>query len=79
MNNYFADLLAQDVKVRITFFSELFPENSPDYEVIMNEGCFRRLVQSFECYYDEDMDMYYSKDNKVGLEMMELVAEENEI
>ncbi len=78
-NNFFADLFAEDVKVRITFFNELFPENSPEYEVIMNEGCFDRLVKSFECYYDEIMDMYYSKDNTVGLEKLETITKKDKI
>lgn len=52
------------VKVRITWFDELFPENSLESEFTMTEEEFDILVE--DKYYDEVMDMYYTEDNTVG-------------
>ena len=52
------------VKVRITWFDELFPENSSESEFTMTEEEFDMLVE--DKYYDEIVDMYYTEDNTVG-------------
>lgn len=58
------------LKVRITFFDELFPENSVQVETLFPERAFDRVVESLDWYYDYAEDMYYKLDDSIGMQII---------
>ena len=61
-------------KVRVTFWNEVFYENSPEEEIIMSEQAYDELIKRIVGYYDnEDGSIYYTADNKVSFEIIEII------
>ena len=54
------------VIIRKTFFDDLFPENSKELEMEYPVDEFYSMMEEIHAYYDEEMDMWYSPDNRVG-------------
>ena len=60
------------MKVRISYFetSKLDPRDYIEDVVEVTEEQFEAVVLPVT-YYDEEMDMYYTKDNNIGYQILE--------
>lgn len=60
------------MKVRISYFSlcGLEPHDYPEEVVEVTEEQFDAVVAPVT-HYDEDMDMYYTRDNNIGYQILE--------
>lgn len=60
------------MKIRRTEWEEIFWENSKETVYDQDEASFYSTVEKEHCYYDEAMDLYYTPDNSVSYEILEM-------